>query len=80
MKIYRLIALTLVIIGGLNLGLTGLFELDLIDALIKSPIIPRIINVLIGFSALYLIITPKRVVEKTPNEEGEEPKTRTTKK
>jgi len=50
-----LIALVLVIIGGLNWGLVGFFGFDLVAALFGSAsMISNIIYDLVGLSALYL--------------------------
>ncbi len=51
-----LIALVLVIIGGLNWGLVGLFNLDLVSWLLGSiPVLAKIVYVLVGLSALWMI-------------------------
>ena len=49
------IALILLVIGGLNWGLVGVFGYDLIDSLFGSSIITTIIYDLVGLSALYSI-------------------------
>ena len=50
------IALVLVIVGGLNWGLVGIFSWDLVEAILGSvPILQRIVYVLVGISALYMI-------------------------
>ncbi|MFA5060981.1 MAG: DUF378 domain-containing protein [Candidatus Pacearchaeota archaeon] len=50
------IALVLVIIGGLNWGLYGLFSLDLVSALLGSiPILATIVYTLVGIAALWMI-------------------------
>lgn len=50
------IALILVVIGGLNWGLVGIFGFDLVQFLFSSVyIIARIIYILVGVSALYLL-------------------------
>ncbi len=50
------IAAVLVIIGGLNWGLVGLFSFDLVEAILGSiPVLQRIVYVLVGLSALYMI-------------------------
>ncbi len=50
-----LIAVILLLIGGINLGLVGLFNFDLVGA-IFGEVISRILYVLIGISAVYRII------------------------
>ena len=49
------IALVLVIIGGLNWGLVGLFKLDLVNKIFGESIIAKIVYILVGLSALYMI-------------------------
>ena len=57
MHIVRLIALALVVIGGLNWGLVGLVDMDLVAALLgKKSVLSRIVYVLVGLSALYLAV------------------------
>ena len=60
MKNLHALAFILVIIGGLNWGLTT-FELNVISLLLGSyPIAETIVYVLVGLSAVYLIFTHKR--------------------
>lgn len=50
------ITLVLVIIGGLNWGLVGAFNFNLVGYLFQTlPVVERIIYVLVGLSALYVI-------------------------
>lgn len=57
MKALNIITLILVIVGGLNWGLVGAFEFDLVAALFGegSPL-SRIVYVLVGLSALWQLI------------------------
>ncbi|WP_076850161.1 DUF378 domain-containing protein [Rubeoparvulum massiliense] len=50
-------ALAMVIIGGINWGLIGFFQYDLVAALFggQSGLISRIIYAIVGISALYAI-------------------------
>jgi len=51
-----IIALILVIIGGLNWGLVGFFNFNLVEAIFGSlTLLTRIIYVIVGLAALYLI-------------------------
>jgi len=54
------LAIVLVIIGGINWGLVGLFGVDLIRSIFGDmTVLSRIIYVLVGFSAVYLaVISP----------------------
>jgi uncharacterized protein len=50
------IAFVLVIVGGLNWGLVGLFKFDLVNFLLGSiPILMNIVYVLVGIAAIYMI-------------------------
>ncbi len=50
------IALWLLIIGGFNWGLVGLFEFDLVAAIFGPlSLFSRIIYILVGLSAIWLI-------------------------
>lgn len=50
------IALVLVIVGGLNWGLVGLFQFNLVNTLFGSiPTLERVVYVLVGICAGYLI-------------------------
>lgn len=51
-----LIAVILVIIGGINWGLVGLFNLDVVAAVLGSiPIVLKIVYILVGIAAIYMI-------------------------
>jgi uncharacterized membrane protein YuzA (DUF378 family) len=61
------ISLILVIIGGLNWGLIGLFGFNLVDALFGvGSAISRIIYILVGLAALYTIFVTYKVGNRTP--------------
>jgi uncharacterized protein len=50
------VSLVFVLIGGINWGLVGLFSFDLVDAILGTiPVLARIVYVLIGLSALYML-------------------------
>lgn len=50
------IALILVIVGGINWGLVGAFEFDLVAAIFGAmSAVTRIVYVLVGLAALYCI-------------------------
>lgn len=56
------VAMVLLIVGGLNWGLVGLFDIDLVAALLgtQTPL-SRIVYVLVGLSALYSIYTSSKM-------------------
>lgn len=50
------IALILVIVGGLNWGLVGLLNFDLVAAIFGiGSLLARIVYILVGISAVYMI-------------------------
>ena len=57
MKALNLITMLLIIIGGIDLGLLGLFGWDLLTLVFGfSPILLRIVYIIIGLSALWQIM------------------------
>lgn len=61
------IAMALLIVGGLNWGLVGLFDVNLVASLFgEQSLISRIIYVAVGLSALYsLYLSSKMASDKT---------------
>jgi uncharacterized membrane protein YuzA (DUF378 family) len=55
-KIIDWVAIILVIVGGLNWGLVGIFNLDLVEIIFGSiPLLQNIVYDLVGLSAIYMI-------------------------
>jgi uncharacterized protein len=53
-----MVAFALLVVGGLNWGLVGLFQMNLVEALVGSmPTVEMVVYVLVGVSALYLAVT-----------------------
>lgn len=51
------IALILVIVGGLNWGLVGIFGFDLVEWIFASIyVLARIVYILVALAAIYMII------------------------
>jgi uncharacterized membrane protein YuzA (DUF378 family) len=58
MKPLNLIAAVLVIVGGLNWGLVGAFQFDLVAALFGAgSTLARIVYILVGLAAVYQLAT-----------------------
>lgn len=56
------VAMVLLIVGGLNWGLVGLFNYDLVAALFGTQsAVSRIVYVLVGMAALYSIYTSSKM-------------------
>ncbi|MPT23103.1 MAG: DUF378 domain-containing protein [Starkeya sp.] len=64
MKTINMITLLLVIVGGVNWGLVGLFQFDLVAALFggQDAALARIVYVLVGASALWQIVPLTRAM------------------
>lgn len=59
-KMMHMVAFVLAMIGGINWGLVGLLNLNLVNALLGSwPGLERIVYVLVGVSAVYILATHK---------------------
>ena len=64
MKIINLIAVILLVVGGLNWGLVGLFNFDLVATLVGAmSLLARIVYTLVGISAIIVAINAKKVIE-----------------
>jgi len=62
MRTIDVIAAILLVVGGINWGLIGLFNFDLIEALFGSaPIFIKIVYSLVGIAAVYQIVSLKGI-------------------
>ena len=58
MKMLHMAAFILVVVGGVNWGLMGLMNFNLVNALLGSmPVVEKIVYILVGASAVYLAAT-----------------------
>ena len=62
MKSLNLATLVLLIVGGLNWGLVGAFQFDLVAALFggQEAFLSRVVYVVVGLSALWQIVALTR--------------------
>lgn len=59
------IAIILVVVGGLNWGLVGIFNFDLVAAIFgDATLISRIAYVLVGISAVYVLLISGKLERK----------------
>ncbi|MFC1756752.1 DUF378 domain-containing protein [Patescibacteria group bacterium] len=59
------ILLILVVIGGLNWGLVGIFNFDLVATIFGDmSILSRIVYTLVGLSAIYILIISGKLSKK----------------
>jgi hypothetical protein len=62
MRTLDVIVAVLLVVGGLNWGLVGLFDFDLVATLFGSmPAVQNTVYVLVGLSAVYQIIGLKGI-------------------
>jgi uncharacterized protein len=64
--VFAWICLILVIIGGINWGLIGLFSFNLVAKLVGAwPIVERIVYILVGLAAIAMIFIAGRCCSST---------------
>jgi uncharacterized membrane protein YuzA (DUF378 family) len=61
MKKLDIIVAILLVVGGLNWGLVGLFNVNLVAALFGTSVVATIVYTLVGFSALYQVMQVKSI-------------------
>lgn len=54
-EILEWVAWVLVIIGGLNWGLYGLFKFNLVETIFGAGFLSRLIYIIVGIAACYMI-------------------------
>lgn len=60
MKWLHIISYVLLFVGGLNWGLVGLFNFNLVMVLFGSwPMLESLVYILVGLATVYLIVTHK---------------------
>lgn len=58
MKAVNTVALLLLIVGGLNWGLVGMFEYNLVDSLFgEGSALARVVYSLVGLAAVYQLVS-----------------------
>lgn len=57
MRVINVIALILILVGGLNWGLVGFFDFNLVDAVFgEGSTLARVVYALVGVAALYKVV------------------------
>lgn len=65
MRTLDVIAAILVIVGGLNWGLVGLFEFNLVEYLLGHwPVVVKTVYGLVGLAAIYQIVQCKGIQDR----------------
>jgi uncharacterized membrane protein YuzA (DUF378 family) len=58
MKVLHLVAYVLLFAGGLNWGLVGLFDFNLVESLLATiPMVEKVVYVLVGAATVYIVAT-----------------------
>jgi len=69
MKALKMIAIVLVIVGGLNWGLVGLFNFDLVAAIFGDmSSLSIIVYTLVGLAAIYVAVISKSLLKNNSKE------------
>lgn len=68
MKSLNLLTLVLLIVGGLNWGLVGAFQFDLVAALFggQDALLSRLVYIVVGLSAVWQIVALARTAPHAP--------------
>lgn len=62
MKALNAIALVLIIVGGINWGLVGLFDFNLVAAIFGADsVLTNLVYILVGIAALYALVLLRKV-------------------
>ena len=62
MKKFDVVVWILIIIGGLNWGLVGIFNFNLVSFIfVRETILTRIVYILVGLAALYDVLAVKAI-------------------
>ena len=61
MRTLDVITAVLVVIGGLNWGLVGLFDFNLVHFIFGDHVLARIVYILVGLAAVYQIVSIKGI-------------------
>lgn len=59
MKLLHMVTFTLVVVGALNWGLVALMNFNLVETLVGSLGLTNLVYLLVGASAVYLVLTHK---------------------
>ncbi len=58
MKMLHMGAFVLLVVGGLNWGLVGLFNFNLVNMLLGAwPMVERVVYIVVGLSTVYIAAT-----------------------
>jgi len=61
MKALHMVAFLLTIVGAVNWGLVGLFDFNLVHTILATaPMLEKLVYVLVGVSAVYIMVTHKK--------------------
>lgn len=64
LNIVDVIALVLVIVGGLNWGLVGLMQYNLVEAILGQTGLTGVVYILVGLAAVYLAVVSVKLERK----------------
>ncbi len=64
LNIVDLIALVLVIVGGINWGLVGLLQYNIVEAILGATTLAAIVYILVGLAAVYVAVISAKLERK----------------
>lgn len=57
MKYVNVVAFVLLVVGGLNWGLVGFLDMNLVELLFGMSMVSKVVYMLVGVSAVYVAFT-----------------------
>lgn len=63
MKLLSLLSSLLLVVGGINWGLVGIFDFNVVAALFGASVIAKVVYGLMGVSAIHYIIQGKLLAD-----------------
>ncbi len=67
MKVLNWVAIVLIVVGGLNWGLVGFFNFDLVATIFGAmSLVSRVVYALVGLSALWVLLFMLPQMNKKP--------------
>ncbi|OHA20903.1 MAG: hypothetical protein A2849_02000 [Candidatus Taylorbacteria bacterium RIFCSPHIGHO2_01_FULL_51_15] len=61
MKVLHIVSFILLVVGGLNWGLVGAFDYNLVESLLGSwPAVEKVVYILVGLAAIEAVVMHKK--------------------
>jgi uncharacterized membrane protein YuzA (DUF378 family) len=68
MKALHIVTIILLVVGGINWGLFGAFNFNLVEKILTAGTLAKLVYILVGLSAVYEIATHKKTCKMCAND------------